>query len=127
LNGFDNDETEAAAPRNGFAMRRTPSIIRTRLALGVPDLDERVYRLHTLGRHGRFAIHERDSDTFRNREQCLEIHRGGRVSTKAYWLCRDWDYFIRHPAGAEPRAYRISDIPLDLEARTEALEGPGKV
>jgi hypothetical protein len=44
------------------------------------------------------------------------------VSTKGVCLCREWDYFIRHPAGAEPPAYRVSDTPLDLEGLTEALE-----
>jgi hypothetical protein len=44
------------------------------------------------------------------------------VSTKAYRLRRRWNYLIRHLAGAEPPAYRISDTPLDLEALTEALE-----
>jgi dipeptidyl-peptidase 4 len=43
------------------------------------------------------------------------------VSTKAYRLRRCWNHFIRHLAGAQPPTYRISDIPLDLKALTEAL------
>jgi hypothetical protein len=80
-----------------------------------------VARLHAPARRGRFAIHERDRNTFRNPEQCLRIHRGGLVSTEAYQLRHCWD-FIPHFAGAEPPAYLISDISLDLEALTQALE-----
>jgi hypothetical protein len=86
-----------------------------------PTSTSAVAGLHGLIGRGRFAIHERDRNTFGNHEQCLESHQGGLVSTKAYRLRRCWNDFIRHLAGAQLATYRISDIPLDLKALTEAL------
>ena len=37
----------------------------------------------------------------------------------AYTLRRGWDYFVRHLRDEEPPAYRIADIPLDLDSLTE--------
>lgn len=78
--------------------------------------------LHRLAPHGRFAIHERDRNTFRNHEQCFEIREGVVRTTTAYWLRRRCDYFIRHLDGAKSPAYRIFEITPDREAVTEPLE-----
>jgi dipeptidyl aminopeptidase/acylaminoacyl peptidase len=34
---------------------------------------------------------------------------------QAYWLRKRWDYFVQHLQGETPPAYRIADIPIDLE------------
>jgi dipeptidyl-peptidase-4 len=45
------------------------------------------------------------------------------IERQAYWLRRRWDYFVHQLMKIEPPAYRIMDIPLELE---RLLEGIGR-